>query len=69
MNNGRHRVQRNLSSFRGNYLLASENMVKKQTIGRKDDLEQLMHMCCLIFSGNLPIIKEIQAIFNQPLSA
>jgi hypothetical protein len=39
--------------------------VLQKTLGRKDDLEQLMQLCCFLFNGKLPIHKVIKDHLRQ----
>ena len=54
-----------MNHFHGNQLFATDNMVMMQSISRKDDLEQLMQLCCMLFKGKLPIFRFMEQNLNK----
>lgn len=56
---GNHKEQKQLKSFYGNSLFASQSMMKLLSISRKDDLESLMYILCFLYNGTIPVVDYV----------
>lgn len=57
--NGTHKEQKQLKSFYGNSLFASDAMINLQSTSRKDDLESLMYILCFLYRGTIPVVDYV----------